>query len=71
MKESLLEDLVDAACRVALFDSDWHDETIPEVKSNKDALRDGIRSVLRRHGITLKSANQRLNMDGTKDRAAS
>ncbi len=46
--KKLLEELVDAAMRIAMFDMPIDDDTVPEVVSAKKEFRDAFKKILKK-----------------------
>lgn len=51
MNNKIIEDLIDAAMQVGCFDWDWNNESIPEVKSARDRLRQKFRKILKKKTV--------------------
>lgn len=47
-EKRVLDELVTAAMKIAMYDTAWDDETIPEVKSARKEFRDAFYAILKR-----------------------
>lgn len=45
--EKLLNELVREAMKIAMFDCQWDDDSVPEVKSVRKEFKDAFREVLK------------------------
>lgn len=57
-RDPYIESLVDVAMSVFAFDDDWDNESIPEVKYNRDQLRRKFEKVFHPKTVSVRKAKE-------------